>query len=62
MPFDLAPLDRLRRDKGYLTVGEVLALIEAGNVVLDPFSLLLGRHVRLGRGNVFYPTVLDLVR
>ncbi|MGB9366050.1 MAG: AraC family transcriptional regulator [Xanthobacteraceae bacterium] len=57
MPFDLAPLDRLRREQGYLTVGEVFGLIEAGNVILDPFSLLLGRHVRLGSQNMFYPTV-----
>lgn len=57
MPLDLTKLDRLRHEQGYLTVGEVFALIENGNVVLDPFSTLIGRQVRVGHGNVFYPTV-----
>lgn len=57
MPLDLTKLDRQRREQGYLTVSEVFALIEAGTIILDPFSLLLGRHVRIGHGNVFYPTV-----
>ena len=57
MPFDLTKLDRLRHEQGYLTVGEVVALIDNGNIILDPFSTLIGRHVRVGRGNVFYPTV-----
>ena len=54
---DLAKLDKIRADRGYLTLAETVALIDDGNAVLDPFSLLVARGVTLGRGNTFYPNV-----
>ncbi|WP_328990808.1 hypothetical protein OG394_31530 [Kribbella sp. NBC_01245] len=50
--------DEQRIALGWLTVAEVLELAETGSVVLDPHSLLIGREVQLGRGNVFYPNVV----
>jgi carbonic anhydrase/acetyltransferase-like protein (isoleucine patch superfamily) len=57
MPFDVAKLDRVRSSAGYLTVAETLGLADSGNVVLDPFSLLIGRGVHIGANNVFFPNV-----
>jgi len=56
MLFDTTQLDRMRRDLGYLTVEETLRHVK-DNVVLDPFSLLIGRGVVIGSRNVFYPNV-----
>lgn len=50
--------DEQRIALGWRTVVEVLELAEAGSVVLDPYSLLIGREVKLGRHNVFYPNVV----
>ena len=57
MTIDFAKLDRVRAGRGFLTLAETFALAETGNAVLDPFSLLIGRDVRIGRDNVFYPNV-----
>jgi hypothetical protein len=57
MSIDFAKLDQVRADQGYLTLAEALALVDRGNAVLDPFSLLIGRDVAIGTGNVFYPNV-----
>ncbi|MFY2556913.1 hypothetical protein ACN469_04730 [Corallococcus terminator] len=53
----LAALDAPRRSAGLLTVEEVLALADTGNVVYDPFSVLISRHLRIGEGNVIHPCV-----
>jgi hypothetical protein len=57
---DFAQLDRMRAGHGYLSIAETLALADRGNTVFDPFSLLISRGVRIGRGNVFYPAVTIL--
>ncbi|HMK78387.1 MAG TPA: AraC family transcriptional regulator [Xanthobacteraceae bacterium] len=57
MPFEVAKLDRIRSAAGYLTIAETLALADNGNVVLDPFSLLIGRGIHIGKNNVFFPNV-----
>jgi hypothetical protein len=54
---DVAQLDRIRAGRGFLSIAETLALADSGNVVLDPFSLLVSRGVRIGSDNVFYPGV-----
>jgi hypothetical protein len=54
---DVAVLDRIRAEHGYLSLAETLALADTGSVVFDPFSLLVSRGVRIGGGNVFYPGV-----
>ncbi len=54
---DVAQLDRIRAGRGFLSIAETLALADTGNVVFDPFSLLVSRGVRIGSRNVFYPGV-----
>ena len=53
----LDAMDEVRRARGLLTLAEVCALGARGNVVLDPFSLLVSRGVEIGQGNVFQPGV-----
>lgn len=50
--------DEQRIALGLRTVAEVHELAEAGTVVLDPYSLLIGREVQLSQRNVFYPNVV----
>jgi hypothetical protein len=57
MAIDFDKLDEMRRGQGYLSLAETLALADRGNVVLDPFSLLIGSGVTIGAGNIFYPNV-----
>ncbi|MGE6758359.1 hypothetical protein ACQKGO_10130 [Corallococcus interemptor] len=53
----LSALDAPRRAADLLTLEEVLGLASRGNVIFDPFSVLISRHVRIGEGNVFHPCV-----
>ncbi|KJS59444.1 hypothetical protein [Streptomyces rubellomurinus] len=48
-------LDGVRRARGLLTPGELMALTGRGVVVLDPFSVLVSTWVRLGPETVLYP-------
>jgi hypothetical protein len=50
--------DQQRRDRGLRTVDEILELAESGTVVLDPYSVLIGARVVLGKENVLYPGVV----
>lgn len=50
-------LDATRRQFGLLTIREVMENVARNNVVLDPFSLLIGVSASFGRGNVFRPHV-----
>ncbi|MGW4647191.1 hypothetical protein [Kitasatospora sp. NPDC004289] len=52
----LAVLDAARTAAGLRTVTELLAPGD-GNVVHDPFSVLISRRVTLGQDNVLYPGV-----
>jgi hypothetical protein len=40
---------------GFLTLEEML---ESENTFLDPFSILISRHIVLGKGNTFYPSTV----
>jgi carbonic anhydrase/acetyltransferase-like protein (isoleucine patch superfamily) len=51
-------IDDQRSARGLRTVSELLELAEAGTIILDPYSVLLGTRVRLGDGNVLYPGVV----
>jgi hypothetical protein len=51
-------IDEQRSARGLRTVSEVLELAEAGTIILDPYSVLLGTRVLLGVGNVLYPGVV----
>jgi hypothetical protein len=56
----IAKINETRRALGLLEVEAVLALAERGNVVLDPFSTLIAKNVRIGAENMFYPCVTVL--
>src|SRR3546814_19886521 len=51
----LAAIDRTRERHGFLTLAEMLALADSGNVIFDPFSTLIARGAVIGRNNVFHP-------
>lgn len=50
-------IDAARRAMGFLTVGEVVERVASRNIVLDPYSLLIGADVRIGSDNIFHATV-----
>jgi hypothetical protein len=55
-------IDSQRADRGFLTIHELLRLGERDNVVLAPFSTLIGAGVQIGSGNTFYPGVVVEIR
>ncbi len=50
-------IDAQRRDNGFLSLSDTMALTQTGNTVLDPFSTLISIHAKIGTDNVFYPNV-----
>ena len=54
----LKDVDEQRNELGFLTVMETIALSERGNVVLDPFSVLISKNTYIGENNTFYPNVV----
>ncbi|MFI6153259.1 hypothetical protein ACIBCA_11235 [Kitasatospora sp. NPDC051170] len=48
-------LDDVRRERGFLTPAETMALVRHEVSVLDPFSVLVSRRARLGPDTVLYP-------
>ncbi|HWL67957.1 MAG TPA: hypothetical protein VNS22_06180 [Geminicoccus sp.] len=54
----LTLIDRARTAGGYLSVRDTVRLIEGGNIVPDPFSVLISRFVTIGTGNLFHPSVV----
>ncbi|NRG17165.1 hypothetical protein HPQ64_05635 [Rhizobiales bacterium] len=54
---EISRLDAVRRQFGFLEIGETAALIDGGTILFDPFSTLISRNARLGHGNVIYPNV-----
>jgi hypothetical protein len=50
-------LDDLRRAQNLLTIEDVIGLIDAGNRIYDPYSVLISAKVRLGVGNTIFPCV-----
>ncbi|MXN65173.1 hypothetical protein GR183_09655 [Stappia sp. GBMRC 2046] len=54
---EIARLDAVRRQFGFLEIGETAALIDRGTILFDPFSTLISRNIRLGHGNVIHPNV-----
>jgi hypothetical protein len=53
-------LDDLRRSQNLLTIDEVIRLIDGGNRIYDPFSVLISARARLGSGNTLFPCVFLL--
>ena len=52
----IGKIDFQRRQRGFLTISQLLDL-NGENVVLDPFSTLISESVVLGADNLFYPNV-----
>ncbi len=50
---DITIFNRMRRDSGFLTLDELAALCEAGNIIYDPFSTLIYKDIKIGKGNIF---------
>ncbi len=55
---DFGLLNAARERLGFLDISQTIALNQEGNIVLDPFSTLISRGVRLGSGNVIYPSAI----
>jgi hypothetical protein len=55
----LAKIDAQRTSRGFMSVIQLLETLSSEeNIVLDPFSILVSRDVRIGSGNIFYPNVI----
>lgn len=52
----IAAMNDARKAGGFLTIEEMLELAKE-NIFYDIFSTVIGRNVRLGKGNIFYPNV-----
>jgi len=50
-------LDDVRRQKGLLTLPELIDLAQQGNIFYDPHSVLISARAVIGRDNVFFPGV-----
>ncbi|AUQ23952.1 hypothetical protein [Dickeya zeae] len=50
--------DRIRLQNGFLTISQLVALCEKGNVIYDPFSVLISKHAEIGTGNIFYSNII----
>jgi len=51
-------INQQRASQGFRGISELLALMDQGNTILDPFSLLISVSVILGENNLFYPNVI----
>jgi hypothetical protein len=54
----LSKINAQRISRGFKTIAEVLTLADAGNTLLDPFSILVSKTAKIGRGNTLYPNVI----
>jgi hypothetical protein len=52
-----AYVDDVRRSRGLLTIEELHRLVDRGNIIFDPFSVLIAATATIGAGNVLYPCV-----
>lgn len=50
-------VDDIRRSRGLMTIGGIQGLVERGNVIFDPFSVLIAATTKIGTGNVIFPCV-----
>ncbi len=53
----LRSIDTVRKARGLMTLSELESLSESGNIVFDPFSVLISKDVVIGNDNIFYPGV-----
>ena len=48
-------IDEIRKASNFYTIEELLNIIGKHNTIIDPFSTLINKNVRIGKGNIFYP-------
>lgn len=53
-------MDDIRRARGLMTIGDIQDLVQRGNVIFDPFSVLISAKARIGTGNIIFPCVFLL--
>lgn len=54
----LSSIDGHRKKNGFLSVLEILELQANGNIILDPFSILISSSAKIGQNNKFYSGVV----
>ncbi len=54
----LSKIDQQRAAQGFRGVSDLLNLVDQGNTILDPFSVLISISVILGENNLFFPNVI----
>ncbi|WP_282093644.1 hypothetical protein [Epibacterium ulvae] len=57
MDYDLTAFDALRSARGMMTIREIVNLVDQGNIIFDPFSVLISSDVRIGTGNIIHSCV-----
>ncbi|WP_141103901.1 hypothetical protein [Rhizobium sp. R634] len=55
-------IDDTRRSRGLMTIADTGKLTERGNIIFDPFSVLIAADVKIGRDNIIFPCVSLLCR
>lgn len=50
-------VDDIRRSRGLMTIADIQELVERGNVIYDPFSVLIAAKAKIGTRNVIFPCV-----
>ena len=50
-------LNNLRQEKGFMTIDEIMALVDNGNIIFDPLSVLISVSAVIGKGNTLYPCI-----
>jgi carbonic anhydrase/acetyltransferase-like protein (isoleucine patch superfamily) len=50
-------MDDIRRSRALMTIGEIQELVDRGNVIFDPFSVLIAAKAKIGTGNIILPCV-----
>ncbi len=51
----LEKINQQRKNAGYLSLDEMMALGDRGNIIFDPFSTLISKTAQIGSGNQFFP-------
>ncbi|MEN3929968.1 AraC family transcriptional regulator [Microvirga sp. W0021] len=55
-------LDEIRRQNGLMMISEIEELVARGNIIFDPFSVLISSSVEIGSGNTIFPCVSLICR
>jgi len=50
-------INKQREAQGFLTIKELTTLIKEDNIIFDPFSTLISKEAKIGKNNIFYPSV-----